>query len=110
MITFLADYFSNELTGGSELSLDAIIEKCPYSWVKGGVLKFRVPYGDYCYKIKKIVPDKVYGVSPYWQSIEIDGGEDKSGYCHYLKIADTIFLSDQCKLCGVNIPKDGDYA
>jgi hypothetical protein len=51
--------------------------------------KTKIPTGPYCYRIKKIVPDPVYGVRiltkncPYSRIKEIDGVE--VAWCDYLE-------------------------
>lgn len=75
--------------------------------IKRLIAKFRIPKGDYCYTIKKIVPDETYGYRivinpcPYY---------DGSGYranCKLLNEGD-ILLDDQCKICGINVDDSGD--
>lgn len=79
-----------------------------FDWFK----KLFVPKGFYCYTIKKIVPDSIYGciiktkVCPYWDKNENED-EQMNGYCHLLKKGDweengTDLLWDQVKECGIN--------
>jgi hypothetical protein len=61
---------------------------------------FKIPKGDYCYKIKKIVKDETKVLiktkdCPYWK-LDNEG----IGFCDYLKI-DSVLLCNQVKECGL---------
>ena len=68
--------------------------------IKRLIAKFRVPKGDYCYKIKKIIPDKTHGFiiktkpCPYYEN-------SYRANCKLVNRGD-ILLDDQCKICGIN--------
>ena len=75
------------------------------------IAKFRIPHGDYCYKIKKVVPDSTYGYKiktkncPYYGYVKKWEGKEgfhKIAHCKYLNEIDYILLDDQCKICGIN--------
>ena len=70
-----------------------------------------IPYGLYCYTIKEIVEDKIYGVRirtklcPYY--VYLDEGKKK---CLLMNVdSDEDFLiDDQVKICGYNEDFDED--
>jgi len=70
-----------------------------------------IPYGLYCYTIKEIVEDKIYGVRirtklcPYY--VYLDEGKSK---CLLMNVdSDEDFLiDDQVKICGYNEDFDED--
>lgn len=78
-----------------------------YENIKKLIAKLRIPRGDYCYTIKKIIPDSVYGyrikvkMCPYYHRVEDNFG-DSHNECKCINVKDDILLDDQCKICGIN--------
>ena len=77
-----------------------------FKYIKNLIAKFRIPKGDYCYKIKKIVPDATYGYRAKTKNCPYYGYERKRtgnlrATCKLINKSD-ILLDDQCKICGIN--------
>jgi len=74
---------------------------------------WRIPKGDYCYKVLEVIRPVVTNLPPtlrirrcpYWDRIEEFGHQD-DGYCHWLETGDHNqkghgLLWDQVKECGL---------
>jgi hypothetical protein len=63
-------------------------------------VKSLIPHGVYCYEYKN---GEQY-TCPFWEKIIGNDGEGyyEAGYCHYLKMEDSITLWDMLKECGEN--------
>jgi hypothetical protein len=73
--------------------------------IKKIIAYFRIPRGDYCYHIRKIIYDKDpkklpkirTRCCPYWDKLE--GYDDQeSGYCHYLGYGDMDINNDENRM------------
>ena len=71
-----------------------------------------IPKGDYCYTIDRIeynenpnYPPKLkINLCPYWKYMDVRTQEPYCSYCDMSGIQyDSILISDQCKVCGVNL-------
>ena len=69
--------------------------------------RWRIPKGDYCYKIIDVVPHPTDGVvihtkrCPYWEMKKVFGYDDEEeGYCTLIDLSDAL-IWDQCKQCGI---------
>lgn len=78
---------------------------------------FDIPEGHYCYKIIDIRDNKTLKTETcqFWHSYP-EHGEQNSGYCSYLDLADweseeagsMTFLWDKVKECGINVDTEGN--
>ena len=68
--------------------------------------RWRVPKGDYCYKIIWIEhpndkpPITHTKICPYWKIRKVFGWDEEDGYCTLLDLSDCL-IWDQCKSCGI---------
>jgi hypothetical protein len=83
-IVFIADYFAGELNGGSEQSFQAIIDACPYPYVKIPTKQLKLSqiskndlliFGNFFY----LTPDLIQELSHYTYVII----ESDFKFCHY---------------------------
>lgn len=78
-------------------------------------VKWKIPKGDYCYKITKIEHPKDKSKPPvihikvcaYWDEVDdMEGGSN--GFCTHLHLEDPL-IWDQCKSCGINDYDDEEF-
>jgi len=69
--------------------------------------RWRIPKGDYCYKILRIDHNPKEGLSviytkvcPYWEIKKIKDYDEEDGYCTLLDLSDAL-IWDKCKSCGI---------
>jgi len=67
--------------------------------------RWRIPKGDYCYKIKGHgvkhgIPVIHVKRCPYREMRKVEGYDEEDGYCTLLDLSDCL-IWDQCKSCGI---------
>ena len=80
------------------------------NWIKKQIAKRKIPHGDRCYHHTGYATiTSTNGDTedcPYFKWYEVDGDGDDTqlhGYCKYLKENNSRVLTEQFKICGVNV-------
>lgn len=76
------------------------------NWFLKYLMLWRIPRGNYCYKITKVLDEGCYEKKncPFFEWIEKESQtpspyKGRYGRCNWLDVEDDPNLNDQCKIC-----------